>query len=92
MEEVSNSKACHKCGQEGHFVNKCPTLGAEKQPNDGKCRSCGEEGHKKSKCPQNEKVTPEAKPFDTPKEKKAPKAGQSLEEKWKDAICYKCGI
>tara|TARA_B110000285_G_C14842535_1_gene476040 strand:+ start:71 stop:322 length:252 start_codon:yes stop_codon:yes gene_type:complete len=34
----------------------------------------------------------EAKPFDTPKEKKAPKAGKSLEEKWKDVVCHQCGV
>lgn len=95
MEQVSNSKACHKCGEEGHFVNKCPTLGQKKE-NDGKCRQCGEEGHKKRKCPQNEeaeKMTPagDVKPFETPKEKKAPKEGKSLEEKWADVTCYKCG-
>ena len=33
----------------------------------------------------------EGKPFDTPKEKKAPKAGKSLEEKWKDVTCHQCG-
>ena len=63
LEEVSNSKACHK----------------------------GEGKYDYKKHLKNEKTTPEGKPFDTQKERKAPKAGKSLEEKWKDVICFKCG-
>ena len=58
--------------------------------NDGAKEPFDYQKFKKAAKKQNETAGKEARPFDTPKEKKAAKPGVSLEEKWKDAICFKC--
>lgn len=41
---------CHKCGESGHFANKCRAAKGRAAPG-GKCFVCGKSGHLRKECP-----------------------------------------
>ncbi len=46
------SRACFKCGEEGHSKADCPKAGEDGGERKKGCFKCGEEGHNKADCPQ----------------------------------------
>ena len=49
---------CFKCGEKGHYANRCPTKqGSQDGYAKRVCFVCGEEGHYANGCPTKRKMT-----------------------------------